>query len=93
MNGDYVIRVRPLENGFMVDVPDMEAIKKKEAESAARAKKNGYADSGCYIGDCTSSYAAKSVKEVLKLVQNALSEIPESEFDVAFAEATTAAKS
>lgn len=81
---DYVIRIKPLENGFMVEVPDMEEIKKKRAE-AAKAK-NGNMP---YIGDCTESYAAKSVAEVLKLVKAALSQIPESDYAAAFEEATS----
>lgn len=84
MNGDYRVSIRPLENGFMVEVPDMEAIRKKEAE----AKKNKGA-MPCYIGDCTESYAAKSVAEVVKLVKTALEQIPESEYAKAFEEATT----
>lgn len=88
MTGDYVVRIRPLENGFMVDVPDMEEVAKKEKEAKAREKKDGYKPS-VYVGDCTKSFAAKSVKEVLKLVSAALSNLPESEFDAAFEEATS----
>lgn len=81
---DYVIRIKPLENGFMVEVPDMEEIKKKQA--AAKKSQGG---SMPYIGDCTESYAAKSVAEVLKLVKAALGQIPEADYAAAFEEATT----
>jgi len=82
---DYVIRIKTLENGFMVEVPDMEAIKKKYKD--AEKQKNGM--SSVYTGDLTESYAAKSVAEVLKLVKAALSQIPESDYAAAFEEATT----
>lgn len=87
MMGDYVIRIKPLENGFMVEVPDMDAIKKKQAEAAKASKGSGL--SMPYIGDCTESYAAKSVAEVLKLVKASLSELPESDYTAAFEEAVT----
>lgn len=87
MMDDYVIRIKPLENGFMIEVPDMEMIKKKKAEAAK--SKNGGSMAMPYTGDCTESYAAKSVAEVLKLVKTSLSQLPESEFAAAFEEATT----
>ena len=79
----YRISVETLENGYKVEVPDMDAIKKKQAD--AKKKNPGMLD-GCYIGDCTKSYAAKTVKEVLALVKQSLSAMPESEFDAAFDE-------
>lgn len=81
----YRVSIETLENGFKVEVPDMEAIAKKQAEAK---KKNPNAPSDyCYIGDCTKSYAAKSVQEVMKLVKASLEKIPEHEFDTAFAQA------
>lgn len=78
----YRVSVEVLENGFKVEVPDMEELAKKKA---AR-KKEG--NSGmCYPGDCMKSYAAKTVKEVLKLVQTSLEKMPEGEYTAAFAEA------
>lgn len=81
----YRISVRCLENGYVVEVPDMEAIKKKQTD----AKKNhkGSGEPYCYIGDCTKSYAAKSVAQVMKLVKEAIMQLPEAEYDAAFAEA------
>ena len=77
------ISVETLENGFEVEVPDMEAMKKKMAE----AKKKP--DMGMpYMGDLTKKYAAKSVKEVVKLVTSALEGLPENEYDAAFEEAS-----
>ena len=81
------ISVESLENGFEVEIPDMEAMKKKMAE--AKKSKNGMTP---YMGDLTKKYAAKSVKEVIKLVTSALEGMPENEYDTAFAEAAAANK-
>lgn len=82
----YRISVEVLANGFKVEVPDMDAIAKKQAEQKKRNPTSAYPD--CYIGDCTTSYAAKSVAEVVKLVKASLEKMPENEFDAAFAEAS-----
>lgn len=82
----YRVSVEVLENGFKVEVPDMEAIAKKQAENKKKQAQNG-AMPGCYFGDMTKCYAAKTVKEVLKLVQASLEKMPEGEYDVAFSEA------
>jgi len=82
----YRVSVERLENGFEVEVPDMEARVKKESEAKKAAKgSNNYP--APYMGDCTKKYAAKSVKEVLALIKESLGKIPESAFDTAFAEA------
>lgn len=88
INGDYCIRIKPVDNGFTVEVPDMEKIKEKEAADKKR-KEGGY---GVYVGDCTKSYIAKSVAEALKLVKSALAELPEPEmqYSQAFGEADAA---
>ena len=78
----YRVSIEPLENGFAVEVPDMDAIAKKQA--AAKKEKGG---PSCYIGDCTKKFAAKSVKEVLAHVKAALEKLPEGEYDTAFNEA------
>jgi hypothetical protein len=80
----YRVSIEPLENGFAVEVPDMAAIAKKQADAK---KKNNNMPTDCYIGDCTSKYAAKSTKEVLKIVQTALEKLPDGEYDAAFDEA------
>lgn len=85
MNGEnYRIYVEVLENGFSVEVPDAKARAKKMAE----AKKANHGGSGGapmpYLGDCTKKYAAKSVKEVVALVTEALEGLPENEYDAAF---------
>lgn len=82
------ISVEILENGFEVEVPDMEAMKKKMAEER---KKRGDNCSIPYYGDFTKKYAAKNVKEVVKLVTNALNGLPEMDFDAAFKEAAAKA--
>lgn len=73
----YRVSVEVLENGYKVEVPDMEAIAKKQAEAKKKAAP-GCVPS-CYFGDMTKCYAAKSIKEVLKLVQGSLEQIPEDE--------------
>jgi hypothetical protein len=83
----YRVSVEVLENGFKVEVPDMEAIAKKHAEDKKKQAKDGCAPS-CYYGDMTKSYAAKTIKEVLKLVQASLEQMPEGEYDAAFNEAS-----
>jgi len=81
----YRVSVEQLENGFKVEVPDMEMIAKKMAEG----KKAKPPQLDPYCGDCQKSYAAKSVKEVLKLVQASLEQMPEGEYDAAFSEAAS----
>ena len=78
------ISVEALENGFEVEVPDMEAMKKSMADSK---KKSDMAMP--YMGDMTKKFAAKSVKEVIKLVTAALEGMPENEYDKAFNEAAS----
>lgn len=87
-SGKYCIRVEPQDNGFTVEVPDMKAIKAKEAADAKNKNTGSYPST--YIGDLTECYIAKSVAEVLKLVKRALSEIPEPdmEYAQAFSDAT-----
>ncbi len=80
----YRISIEPLENGYAVEVPDMEMIAKKKADEK---KKSGSPTSVGYIGDCTKKFASKSVKEVVSLVKNALEQLPEGEYDTAFNEA------
>jgi len=78
------ISIEALENGFEVEVPDMDAMKKSMAD--AKKKSPG---SMPYMGDMTKKFAAKSVKEVIKLVTSALEGMPESEYDKAFNEAAS----
>lgn len=79
------ISVETLENGFEVEVPDMEAMKKYMADEK-KAKGGG---SMPYMGDMNKKYAAKTVKEVIKLVTAALEGMPDVSFDKAFEEAST----
>lgn len=80
----YRVSVKVLENGFEVEVPDMAEIAKKKA-AAEKAKPPQLSP---YVGDCTLSYAAKSVKEVLARVKESLEQLPEGEYDRAFTEAS-----
>lgn len=83
----FVIRIEVLENGFKVEVPDMAKIKEKKA--AAKKEKSSYSP---YIGDCTKSFAAKTVPDVMKMVKGALNELPEIAYAEAFDEASKAMK-
>ena len=87
MADTYRISIERLENGFEVTVPDVPAIEKAEAAAAKSKDKNACSP---YTGDMTKSYAAKSLKEVMSLVETALKGIPENEYDAAFAEAAAA---
>ena len=84
----YRVYIEVLENGYKVEVPDMEMAAKKRAD--AKKKNPGMTDP--YVGDCTKSYAAKSVTEVIRLVKASLEKMPETEFDAAFEEAGKAGK-
>lgn len=88
----YRISITPIENGFTVQVPDMEEIAKKQAAAKkAAGKSGGMAGPSVYIGDCTETYACKSIKEVMKVVQAAIEQLPEDtpdkQFDKAFSDA------
>ena len=80
------ISIEAVENGFTVEIPDREAMKK--AKAAAKKKSDV---STPYRGYMMKEYVAKDAKEVLKLVEGALKTMPEMEYDEAFAEASTAA--
>lgn len=82
----YRISIEVLENAFEVEIPDMEAMKKKMAE-AKKAHKGAETAPMPYMGDLTKKYAAKSVKEVLALVKGSLEKMPENEYEAAFDEA------
>ena len=82
------ISVEALENGFEVEVPDMERMK-KELAAAKKKGGNGRDAPMPYMGDMTKKYAAKSVKEVIKLVTSALQGMPENDYDAAFNEAAS----
>ncbi|MHB8388046.1 MAG: hypothetical protein ACYDBH_00530 [Acidobacteriaceae bacterium] len=83
----FRINIECLENGYSVEVPDVEAMNKAKEDSEKAAKKNGHSPLPPFIGDHMKTYAAKTVKEVVALVKTALSKIPENEYDQAFEEA------
>lgn len=85
MHGDYCIRIEVIENGYTVAIPDVDAI--NAAEKAAKKSKSG-AQAPVYYGAHTKEYAAKTVKEVLALVTPALKNLPQSQYDEAFDEAS-----
>lgn len=92
MGCKYRIEIEALENGYTVSVPDYDAMAAKEKEAKARAKKNGMSYSpDYYIGNLTKEYAAKTVKEVMGLVQKAVNRLPsdseDAAYDAAYAEA------
>jgi hypothetical protein len=82
------IEIEVLENGFEVEIPDIEAMNK--AEAAAKKNRGGPSapTPSLYSGDYMKSYAAKTVKEVLALVTPALKKLPQQSYDEAFAEAS-----
>ncbi len=90
MGDKFRISIEALENGFEVEVPDMEEIAAKKAAAKKAVGKNGGIGMDPYIGDCMKGYAAKSVKEVIALVTAAIQKMPtsEKEFDAAFEEAS-----
>jgi hypothetical protein len=88
MISQFTIRIEVLENGFKVEVPDTDKIKEKQAKD----KKEKRGDYPTYIGDCTKSYAAKTVPDVIKMVKGALSALPEIAYAESFAEAAKSMK-
>ena len=92
MNSErYRVSIERLENGFEVELPDLEAMAKMKVD----AKKKAGKDSSMampYMGDCVKKYAAKNVAEVLALVSGSLKSLPEAEFDSAFNEAAAEMK-
>ena len=82
MGHNLCIRIEVLENGYEVELPDVDAIDK--AEAAAKKSKGSPM---VYMGDCMKKYAAKTVRDVLKLVEPALKNLPQSTYDEAFKEA------
>lgn len=79
----YRINVEVLENGFEVELPDIDAMDK-----ADKAHKKDMKSPEPYMGNMYKKYAAKSVKEVLALVTPALKKLPQASYDEAFAEAS-----
>lgn len=75
------ISVEVLENGYEVELPDIDAMNK--AEAASKKSKSPMP----YMGGFMKKYAAKTVDEVIKLVKPALKNLPQSTYDEAFAEA------
>ena len=85
MNGNFTIRIEMLENGYTVEVPDVDKI--NEMEKKQKAGK-GDSEPSPYYGDCTEKKVAKSTGEVLSIVKMALANLPEAEYDDAFKEAS-----
>jgi hypothetical protein len=89
----FRIEIEVLENGYAVQIPDIAAYNKADAEHK-KAKKGSGGLSSCspYMGDFMKSYAAKTVDEVLTLVKPALKNLPQTTFSEAFAEAAKMSK-
>ena len=81
----YRVSIETLENGYEVEVPDIEAINKRKAD--AKKKSTDGCCPPAYFGDCTKKYVAKTLAQALGFVKEALGQIPEQEYDEAFAEA------
>lgn len=91
MSDVFRIRIEQLENGYTVEVPDIAEMKAKKA-AADKAKAKDPMACSPYMGDCTQVFAAKTVKEVLKLVETSLKDLPEAAYDTAFEEAVAGEK-
>jgi hypothetical protein len=83
INGNFTIRIEMLENGYTVEVPDIDKI--NELEKKAKSKSDV---STPYYGDCTEKKVAKSTGEVMSIVKDALANLPDTEFETAFNEAS-----
>lgn len=84
MMGDtFRINIEMVDNGYVVEIPDLDEIAKKKKEMAGSKG----ADS-MYLGDCTEKRVAKSAGEVLSIVKYALANLPEAEYSDAFDEAS-----
>lgn len=81
----YRVSIETLENGYKVEVPDIEKINERKAAEKKKSK------DGCcpsmYFGDCTKEFVATTLGQAMKIVKDALGQIPEKEYDEAFAEA------
>ena len=87
MSRNFCIRIEVIANGYTVEIPDVEAI--DAAEAAAKKGKAG-ASPSVYYGEYMKEYAAKTVKDVIALVTPALKNLPQSQYDEAFDEASRA---
>ena len=77
------ITIEVLDNGYEVEIPDVAAMNKAEAD-----RKKDPSAPMAWSGDMTKSFVAKTVKDVLAIVTPALKNMPQSTYDEAFAEAT-----
>ena len=83
----FRIEIEVLENGYQVEIPDIEAYNKADAAAKKDKKSSNMGCCSPYMGDFMKAYAAKTVEEVLALVKPALANLPQTTFDEAFAEA------
>lgn len=82
----FRIEIEVLENAYEVEIPDIDAFNKAEAE-AKKPSKGGACMGSPYMGDFMKCYAAKTVDEVIALIKPALKNLPQTTYDEAFAEA------
>ena len=87
MSMKFRIEIEVLENGYQVEIPDIEAYNKADAAAKKDKKSSSIGCCSPYMGDFMKAYAAKTVEEVLALVKPALKNLPQTTFDEAFAEA------
>lgn len=86
----FRINIEVLENAYEVELPDLDAFNKAEADAKKNKGKNSGMGCSPYPGDFMKCYAAKTVDEVLALIKPALKKLPQQSFDEAFAEAAIA---
>jgi hypothetical protein len=82
IQGNFNIRIEVADNGYIVEVPDVE----KLAEHEKECKKKDSPPT--WYGDFTEKRVAKTTGEVLSIVKAALANLPEAEYDDAFEEAS-----
>ena len=81
MNNNFNIRIELADNGYVVEVPDIDKINEME-----KSRKKD--EPPMYHGGCTEKKVAKTTGEVLSIVKAALAKLPEAEYADAFKEAS-----
>lgn len=89
----FRIEIEVLANAYEVEIPDIDAFNKAEAEAKkSKEAKGNMVCSSPYMGDFMKCYAAKTVDEVIALIKPALKNLPQTSYDEAFAEAVKESK-
>ena len=89
MGQKFKICVEVMDNGYSVEIPDIDAYDAAKKKAEKNKSPSGYVSSP-YMGDFMKEYIAKTVPEVIALLTPALKNLPQTTYDEAFAEATAA---